>query len=66
MAHRPRRPWGKSTHRRRLPLVRGEGQAAVRGHSAHRRLWLPPARRPTLCGGQASRLWFRQPVMAVY
>ncbi len=33
-----RRPWGKPTHRRRLPLVRGEGQPAVRGHSA-----LPPA-----------------------
>ncbi len=48
-----RRPWGKPTHRRRLPLVRGEGQPAVRGHSARRRLWLPPARP---LSGQASRL----------
>ncbi len=61
-----RRPWGKPTHRRRLPLVRGEGQPAVRGHSACRRLWLPPARWPPPLGGQASRLWFRQTVMAVY
>ncbi len=58
--------WGKPTHRRRLPLVRGEGQPAVRGHSARRRLWLPPARRPPPLGGQASRLWFRQPVVAVF
>ncbi len=61
-----RRPWWKPTHRRRLPLVRGEGQPAVRGHLAHRRLWLPPARRSPPLGGQASRLWFRQPVVAVY
>ncbi len=26
-----RRPWGKPTHRRRLPLVRGESQPAVHG-----------------------------------
>ncbi len=26
-----RRPWGKPTHRRRLPLFRGESQPAVRG-----------------------------------
>ncbi len=61
-----RRPWGKPTHRRRLPLVRGEGQPAVRGHSARRRLWLPPARRPPPLSGQASRLWSRQPAVAVF
>ncbi len=46
--------------------VRGESQPAVRGHSARRRLWLPPARRPPLLSGQASRLWSRQPVVAVF
>ncbi len=61
-----RRPWGKPTHRRRLPLVHGEGQPAVRGHSARRRLWLPPARRPPPLSGQASRLWSRQPAVAVF
>ncbi len=61
-----RRPWGKPTHRRRLPLVRGEGQPAVRGHSARRRLWLPPARRSPPLSGQASRLWSHQPAMAVF
>ncbi len=61
-----RRPWGKPTHHRWLPLVHGEGQPAVRGHSARRRLWLPPARRPPPLSGQASRLWSRQPVMAVF
>ncbi len=52
-----RRPWGKPTHRRRLPLVRGEGQPAVRGHSARRRLWLPPALLAPAVG------WSSQPVM---
>ncbi len=61
-----RRPWGKPTHRQRLPLVRGEGQPAVRGHPARRRLWLPPARRSPPLRGQASRLWSRQPAMAVF
>ncbi len=61
-----RRPWGKPTHRRRLPLVRGEGQPAVRGHSARHRLWLPPAHRPPPLSGQASRLWSRQPAVAVF
>ncbi len=61
-----RRPWGKPTHRRRLPLVRGEGQPAVRGHSARPRLWLPPARRSPPLSGQASRLWSRQPAVAVF
>ncbi len=61
-----RRPWGKPTHRRRLPLVRGEGQPAVRGHSARRRLWLPPARRSPPLSGQASQLWSRQPAVAVF
>ncbi len=61
-----RRPWGKPTHRRRLPLVRGEGQPAVRGHSARHRLWLPPARRSPPLSGQASRLWSRQPSVAVF
>ncbi len=66
-AHRPRRSReirpasvGKPTHRRRLPVVRGEGQPAVRGHSARRRLWLPPARRWVVkpAGyGLASRPW---------
>ncbi len=46
--------------------VRGESQPAVRGHSARRRLWLPPARRPPPLCGQASRLWSYQPAVAVF
>ncbi len=37
-------------------LLRGEGQPAVRGHSARSRLRLPPARRPLPLCGQARRL----------
>ncbi len=36
--------------------VRGESQPTVRGHSARRRLWLPPARRLPPLSGLASRL----------
>ncbi len=61
-----RRPWGKPTHRPRLPLVRGKGQPAVRSHSARRQLWFPPAHRPPPLSSQASRLWSRQPAVAVF
>ncbi len=61
-----RRPWGKPTHHRQLPLLRGEGQPAVCSHSVRRRLWLPPARRSPPLSGQASRLWSRQPAVAVF
>ncbi len=55
-------------------LLRGEGQPAVRGHSARRRLWLYPAAgprrwvvKPAGCCRycQASRLWYPQPAAAV-
>ncbi len=45
-----RRPWGKPTHRRRLPLVlRGKPTRRPAVHSARSRLRLPPARRPCRC-----------------
>ncbi len=69
------RPWGKPTHRRRLPLVRGESQPAVRGSlgpqpaeapsspPAPAVVWSSPPAAAVIC--QASRLWSRQPAAAV-
>ncbi len=81
-AHRPavrgrsrRRPWGKPIHHRRLPLVRGESQLAVRaslGPQPAEAPSSPPAPavwvvKPAGCCRycQASRLWSRQPAAAV-
>ncbi len=52
-----RRPWGKPTHRRLLPLVRGESQPAVRGS-----LGPQPAEAPSSPPAPAVG-WSSQPVM---
>ncbi len=54
-----RRPWGKPTHRRRLPLVRGESQPAVRGS-----LGPQPAEAPSSPPAPAVE-WSSQPAAAV-
>ncbi len=54
-----RRPWGKPTHRRRLPLVRGESQPAVHGS-----LGPQPAVAPSSPPAPAV-VWSSQPAAAV-
>ncbi len=54
-----RRPWGKPTHRRRLPLFRGESQPAVRGS-----LGPQPAEAPSSPPAPAVE-WSSQPAAAV-
>ncbi len=54
-----RRPWGKPTHRRRLPLVCGESQPAVRGS-----LGPQPAEAPSSPPAPAVE-WSSQPAAAV-
>ncbi len=54
-----RRPWGKPTHRRRLPLVRGESQPAVRSS-----LGPQPVEAPSSPPAPAVE-WSSQPAAAV-